>query len=180
MTFSPMFPYMLSICIIILGTIPSLFVPETLPATKSKRANRDNPEQEGQNELPQPLNKRPLSQELSRRAGDFIQSTHFIWGDSNVCLMILVLFVTIMNRSCTNLLLQYVSKKFDWSIGRVCTYLLPWTNKKTNYVIGQSVDLSARDFLPHNIPAYYANSDFASCQIPESPREIQRPIHEQR
>ncbi|KAJ5458653.1 Major facilitator superfamily domaingeneral substrate transporter [Penicillium sp. IBT 31633x] len=118
MTFSPMFPYMLSICIIILGTIPSLFVPETLPATKSKRANRDNPEQEGQNELPQPLNKRPLSQELSRRAGDFIQSTHFIWGDSNVCLMILVLFVTIMNRSCTNLLLQYVSKKFDWSIGR--------------------------------------------------------------
>jgi hypothetical protein len=122
MTFSPMFPFVLSVCIIIVGSIPSLFLPETLQTAKSKRSNSETPEQDSGNEQPQPPSKKTVLGELTRQARELGQSTRFIWTDSNICLMVLVLFVTVMSRQCTNLLLQYVSKKFDWSISRVCIH----------------------------------------------------------
>ncbi|KAJ5779998.1 hypothetical protein N7457_005158, partial [Penicillium paradoxum] len=118
MTFGPMLPYILSLCMILVGSIPILFLPETLPTRKSPRVNLDSSEQNDENGQSQSPSKKPILQELTQQVRDFIESTRCIWGDSNVCIMVLVLFVTIMSRLCTNLLLQYVSKKFDWSIGR--------------------------------------------------------------
>ncbi|KAJ6054656.1 hypothetical protein N7444_003754 [Penicillium canescens] len=118
MTFSPMFPYLVSICLILVGSIPALFLPETLEDAKAKQSLQDNSEQRDENgQSEQNVNKSPL-EELKRQAREFKVSTRFIWSDTNVCLMILVFFVTIMTRQSTNLLLQYVSKKFDWSIAR--------------------------------------------------------------
>ncbi|KAJ5788834.1 uncharacterized protein N7518_005845 [Penicillium psychrosexuale] len=117
MTFGPMFPFILSLCIITVGSIPPFFLPETLRNTKGKQISREGLEQDNESEQPQPPRKAAL-QELTRQVREFAQSTRFIWADSNVCLMIFVMFVTVMSRQCTNLLLQYVSKKFDWSISR--------------------------------------------------------------
>ncbi|KAJ5970219.1 uncharacterized protein N7479_000137 [Penicillium vulpinum] len=118
MTFGPMFPYALSLVIIVLGSIPCFFLPETLKNAKGKRVNREALEQDSDNAQSQPPSKRTVSQEVTRQVREFIHSTRFIWADSNICLMIFVMFVTVMSRQCTNLLLQYVSKKFNWSISR--------------------------------------------------------------
>ncbi|KAJ5245554.1 hypothetical protein N7489_005650 [Penicillium chrysogenum] len=118
MTFGPMFPFILSICIIIVGSIPSFFLPETLRNAKGKQVSLETPEQDSGSEQSQPPKKQAVLQELSRQIREFAQSTRFIWADSNICLMVFVMFVTVMSRQCTNLLLQYVSKKFNWSISR--------------------------------------------------------------
>ncbi|KAG0158351.1 MFS multidrug transporter, putative [Penicillium digitatum] len=117
MTFGPMVPFMLSICIIVVGSIPVFFLPETLRNAKGMRVNREGPEQDSEGEQSQPR-KRTVLQEVIRQVREFTQSTRFIWTDSNICLMVFVMFVTMMSRQSTNLLLQYVSKKFDWSIRR--------------------------------------------------------------
>ncbi|KAF3026097.1 hypothetical protein E8E15_005491 [Penicillium rubens] len=118
MTFGPMFPFILSICIIIVGSIPSFFLPETLRNAKGKQVSLETSEQDSGSEQSQPPRKQAVLQELSRQIREFAQSTRFIWADSNICLMVFVMFVTVMSRQCTNLLLQYVSKKFNWSISR--------------------------------------------------------------
>lgn len=129
MTFGPMVPYILSIGIIILGSIPALFLPETLKHPKQNRVNQEAPEQDSESEQSQPPRKRTVLQEVTRQVREFAQSTRFIWTDTNICLMIFVMFVTVMSRQSTNLLLQYVSKKFDWSISRVCA-LSPQSNNQ--------------------------------------------------
>ncbi|KAJ5493690.1 Major facilitator superfamily domain general substrate transporter [Penicillium fimorum] len=118
MTFGPMFPYLLSICIIIVGSIPALFLPETLRHTKATRVNPESLEQDSEDVQSQPPSKETAVQEITRQIHEFVQSTRFIWTDFNICLMVLLMFVTTISRQCTNLLLQYVSKKFDWSISR--------------------------------------------------------------
>ncbi|CAI7599947.1 unnamed protein product [Penicillium glandicola] len=118
MTFGPMFPFVLSIGVIIVGTIPALFLPETLRHAKGKQVDRRSPEQDSESEQSRPPRKQSVLQDLTRQVREFTQSTRFIWADSNICLMVFVMFVTVMSRQCTNLLMQYVSKKFDWSISR--------------------------------------------------------------
>jgi len=134
MTFGPMFPFTLSIGLIIVGGIPAIFLPETLEDAKAKRTRRAEREQHSGTEPLQP-DKKTVFQEITRQVHKFADSTRFIWSDSNVCLMILVLFVTVMTRQCTNLLMQYVSTKFNWSIGRVCTTFRP-SSRQTNQVTG--------------------------------------------
>ncbi|KAJ5945417.1 hypothetical protein N7516_005585 [Penicillium verrucosum] len=118
MTFGPMVPYTLSIGIIILGSIPALFLPETLTHPKQTRVNQEASEQDSESEQSQPPRKQTVLQEVTRQVREFARSTRFIWTDTNICLMVFVMFVTMMTRQSTNLLLQYVSKKFDWSISR--------------------------------------------------------------
>ncbi|CAG7963727.1 unnamed protein product [Penicillium olsonii] len=113
LTFGPMVPFMLSLGLIILGALPTLLLPETLEDAIAKRTKRAEPDQHGL----QP-DKTTVVQELTRKAREFTESTRFIWSDFNVCLMVMVLFVTVMGRQCTDLLMQYVSQRFDWSIGR--------------------------------------------------------------
>lgn len=139
MTFGPMVPYTLSMAITILGSIPVLFLPETLKHPKQKRVSQEASEQGSEGEQSQPLRKQTVLQEVTRQVREFAQSTRFIWTDTNICLMVFVMFVTVMTRQSTNLLLQYVSKKFDWSISHVCALSLRSNNpkrKRTNHDIG--------------------------------------------
>lgn len=117
-----MLPYLLGVCLIILGTIPVVFLPETLEDAKAKRSIPADTEQATENErLEQQRVKKEVLQEFTRQVREFIESTRFIWSNSNVCIMVSVFFITIIGRQSTNLLLQYVSKKFDWSIAHVCS-----------------------------------------------------------
>jgi hypothetical protein len=162
MTFGPMFPFMLSIGIIIVGGIPVLFLPETLGTAKAKQISAELVQNSG-TEHTQP-DKTSVFQEVFRQAREFAESTRFIWSDFNICLMIVVLFVTVMSRQCTSLLLQYVSAKFDWTIGRVCT-TLDLSTLQTNQSTGQSPYISTWDIRSGNQPTHNAIAILYSSQI---------------
>ncbi|CAG7949977.1 unnamed protein product [Penicillium nalgiovense] len=123
MTFSLMFSYILGVGLVILGTIPVMFLPETLEDVKLKQSipaesDRESDQNTENERVEQRSGKKEIFRQFTRQSREFIQSTRFIWLNSNVSTMILVFFVTIIGRQSTNLLLQYVSKKFDWSIAR--------------------------------------------------------------
>lgn len=121
MTFDPVFPFVLGLIVIVVGFLPAIFLPETLPDAKAKRpapqdtASTDSGGRAGLSW------KQEVLQELVRQVNAFKDSTRFIWRDPRVCLMIVILFVSVMSRQSTNILLQYASKKFNWSIARVST-----------------------------------------------------------
>ncbi|KAJ5901521.1 hypothetical protein N7495_002049 [Penicillium taxi] len=116
MTFSDWIPYNLGLIIMVIGATPCIFLPETLKYSKSMRGSSEGGVD---NELTEPLKKTNTTQEILLRVHEFKDSIRFIWNDSNVFLMVIVMFVSILGRpQTTTLLLQYASKKFDWSFAR--------------------------------------------------------------
>lgn len=146
MNFDPMFPFILSFGIMVIGTLPTLFLPETLEDAKAKQNKQVDPDQheadeqdqQDETEFVQPGEKTAL-QEITRKAREFADSTRFIWSDSNICLLILVQFVNVMSRLTTSILLQYVATKFNWSISRVGTTShqpnLRLTQRQSSFII---------------------------------------------
>lgn len=119
MTFDPWFPYVIGFIVIAAGCFPALFIPETVTnATFKSKARQPGASSEAR-EGTEPPDKQPMLQEIVRQAREFSESTRFIWRDSNVCLLIFVAGVGFMSRQSTNLLMQYASKKFNWTIGQV-------------------------------------------------------------
>ncbi|KAJ5578742.1 uncharacterized protein N7459_007706 [Penicillium hispanicum] len=118
MDFDPWFPFMLGTVLIVIAGIPIVFLPETLEDAKAKMASRPNMVSAHPREDAAPLDKKSVLEEIIRTIREFKEGTRFIWTDGNVCLMVLVLFVTMMSRQSTNMLLQYASKRFHWSIAR--------------------------------------------------------------
>ncbi|KAJ5126542.1 hypothetical protein N7448_007321 [Penicillium atrosanguineum] len=122
MTLGPAFPFVLGWVIELAGFLPVFLLPETLEDAKATRlsqqkANSNTTDSETDIEPTDPLDKAVLP-ELLRQIREFIESTQFIWRDWNICLLILTMFVGVMSRQSTNMLLQYSSKKFNWSIAR--------------------------------------------------------------
>lgn len=120
MTFEPAFPYVLGLIISFTGCLPILFLPETLEDAKAKKPSQQNVSTDATDatDPADPLDKTVLP-ELARQIREFKESTRFIWRDWNVCLMIVTMFVSVISRQSSNMLLQYSSKKFNWSIARV-------------------------------------------------------------
>jgi hypothetical protein len=123
-------PYILGVVIIIVGSAPILLLPETLEEAKAKKARYrreaglDAVETNHTDGRIEPSNKRPVLQEIIHQAREFKDSTQFIWRNYSVCLVILCLLVTVISRQSSNVLLQFASKKFNWSIARVCVFSL--------------------------------------------------------
>ncbi|KAJ5682954.1 hypothetical protein N7462_006119 [Penicillium macrosclerotiorum] len=122
MGYSIWLPYILGLVVMVIGSIPILFLPETLEEAKAKkRASRlrSGTESPMVSSEPADLTGKPaVVQDLIRQIEEFKNSTRFIWRDRNIWLLVLCLFVTVMTRQTNNVLLQYVSKKFDWSIAQ--------------------------------------------------------------
>lgn len=118
MTYDAAMPYALGLVIIVVGMIPAIFLPETLAFAKARKSAQlhATPTDSSGTEVP---GKHEALQDLIRRAREFKNSTKFIWRDKNVCLLVVILLVSVMSRQSTNILLQYASKKFNWSIARV-------------------------------------------------------------
>lgn len=176
MTFSLMFSYILGVGLVILGTIPVMFLPETLEDVKLKQSipaesDRESDQNTENERVEQRSGKKEIFRQFTRQSREFIQSTRFIWLNSNVSTMILVFFVTIIGRQSTNLLLQYVSKKFDWSIARVCP-IYPFKVPETNHIIVESFDLATRYILSFDLLNLNAGPISACHQIPRSPWKI--------
>lgn len=131
MTFDPWIPYALGFVIVALGSTPSLLLPETLEDAKAKQTRnqpsagnlptdvRDNNDDDDDDD--DAKSKMSSVKRVVRHLQEFRESTKFMWRDSNVLLMIFVAFVTNMSRPSASLLIQYTSKKFNWSIAEVCT-----------------------------------------------------------
>ncbi|KAJ5100024.1 hypothetical protein N7532_007025 [Penicillium argentinense] len=116
MTFDPWFPYLLGFIVILIGTLPTFFLPETLADAKSKMASHSGSSGEGGEGTE--TSKQPLLQAILHQISEFKHSIRFIWRDGNVCLLILITGFGVMSRQSTNILMQYASKKFNWSIGK--------------------------------------------------------------
>lgn len=121
MNFNPWYPYASGLLIVVIGSVPAFFIPETLEDAKAKMKPTQNEARNEPFEGIEPPSKRPVLREILRQGREFKKSTRFIWKDVNVCLIILIAGVGFMSRQSTNLLMQYASKKFEWSIGKVCT-----------------------------------------------------------
>lgn len=119
MTFNIAFPFVLGLIVIIVGFLPALILPETLPAAKAKRSAREDTASINSRDSAGSSGKHEVLRDLSRQLSEFKASTRFIWRDPSICLIIVIMFVSMMSRQSTNILLQYTSKKFDWSLARV-------------------------------------------------------------
>ncbi|KAJ5614803.1 hypothetical protein N7528_008457 [Penicillium herquei] len=116
MTFDPWIPWTLGFFIIILGCIPFIFLPETLGDAKAKKANRHGTDNTTQ--FTEPTGKMSTMQLILYRLREFKASAQFIWKDINIIWMIIAAFVSVMCRQSSNMLLQYASKRFGWSIAK--------------------------------------------------------------
>ena len=126
MTFDLWYPYILGLIIIVLGSAPSIFIPETLDDAKAKMKSLHFDIESESYQSMEPPGKQSLSKEILQQAKEFKESTGFIWRDGNICLLILVAGVSFMSRESTNLMLQFASKKFNWSIGEVSNIAYSW------------------------------------------------------
>ncbi|KAF3397997.1 hypothetical protein F1880_006430 [Penicillium rolfsii] len=117
-------PYILGAAIIVAGSTPILFLPETLEEAKAKKAKYRRGATQEASETPspsgpvEPSNKKSSLQEILCQARDFKESTQSIWRNRNVCLVILCLIVSVISRQSSTVLLQFASKKFNWSIAQ--------------------------------------------------------------
>jgi MFS family permease len=104
--------------------LPAIFIPETLADAKAKMKTHQDEAPLASSEGMEPPSKQPMLQEIIHQAREFKKSTRFIWRDGNICLLVIITGVGFMSRQSTGLLMQYASKKFNWSIGKVRTALL--------------------------------------------------------
>ncbi|EPS25160.1 hypothetical protein PDE_00091 [Penicillium oxalicum 114-2] len=123
-------PYTLGYFIVIFGCIPVLFLPETLPEAKANKARwldqanstgrepSDVVDANAADNNVRIITKRSMWQEVADQVREFTDSTQVIWRNVGVCLLILSLLVAILSRSSSFVLLQYVSKKYHWSLAR--------------------------------------------------------------
>lgn len=119
MTFDITFPFVLGLIVIVIGFLPALILPETLPVAKAKRSVQQDTASASSGDSAELSDKHEVLREITRRLSEFKDSTLFIWRDTNICLMIVIMFVSIMSRQSTYMLLLYAPKKFNWSIAKV-------------------------------------------------------------
>lgn len=119
MTFDIAFPFVLGLIVTIVGFSPAFVLPETLSAAKAKRSARGDTASINSGESAEISGKNELLRDIVCQFTEFKDSTRFIWQDTNICLMIVIMFVSMISRQSTYMLLQYASKKFDWSLAKV-------------------------------------------------------------
>ncbi|KAJ5915558.1 MFS general substrate transporter [Penicillium verhagenii] len=114
MASDPWIPFVLGLGIAILGSGAALLMPETLTKAKSKVfLTTEASEEEAQ--LYSDEND-SLGQHIKVNMRKLRDSTKFIFGNTAVAICLFSLFIAAISKQSTSLLLQYTSKRFDWSI----------------------------------------------------------------
>lgn len=172
MTFDIAFPFVLGLVVIVIGFLPALTLPETLPIAKAKRSTQQNAASVSSGESTEFSGKHEVLREITRRLREFKDSTRFIWRNTNICLMIVIMFVSIMSRQSTFMLLQYASKKFNWSIAKVS----PLRDRKdlSDRLSGQPPHITARCLFTHHLPRTVADRVLRGWPVFQSARQTQR------
>lgn len=101
-----------------LGAVMTLIIPETLPIPTSEVANNvpDNPTMAigtaGTNDKPM------FDTKLKRWNWQIRQSFGPITRDAAASVLVFTFFISKVGRQITNILLQYVSDRYDWSLSK--------------------------------------------------------------
>ncbi|KZF26174.1 MFS general substrate transporter [Xylona heveae TC161] len=116
MSKSPWIPFLLSPVLFLVGMLLVLALPETLKvAVASTRASsmlsREEFERTREGEM-------LLKNRIVAVFRKFANSTQFMWQDINLLLLLFVFFVGNLGSQSMQILLQYASKKFGWSLAR--------------------------------------------------------------
>lgn len=156
----------------IIGSIPLLFLPETLQEAKANKAryrreaSLDAAEASDNSDgRIDPSGKRPMLEEAIRRVREFKDATEFIWRDYSVCITVLSCLVALVSRQSSTVFLQYVSKKFNWSIARVCTSRISHMLASAKVTTGQPLDFTAWNIQSHYLSYHHACSVFRRGQV---------------
>ncbi|KAJ5108505.1 MFS general substrate transporter [Penicillium angulare] len=165
MTSDPWTPYMLGLGIATFGAISAFLMPETLDNAKSKISSMgaNIAEEEEANILSQPATKGSIRQYVRGKVHELRESTQFVIGSPAVTVCLFALFITSISRQSTSLLLQYTSKRFDWSIANVsflifsvfCTGFKVLTTFKASLLISLRGIITLFNFLVL-MPALYS------------------------
>lgn len=107
---SPWVPYIVGLLIIFIAALFVLLLPETLDQSCEDPSTRPTDEDASR--------RKTAVQEMHGKALEFFHSTRFIWRNPNIILALLMFLTTSLSRQATNLLLQYSSTKFHWTIAR--------------------------------------------------------------
>lgn len=183
MQYNDWLPYILGTLILILGSAPILFLPETLEEAKANKAryrreaNSDatkSSSSSSSNEPIEPAGKRPVLQEVIHQAREFKDSTQFIWRDYSVWVVILCLLVSVISRQSSGVLLQYASKKFNWSIARVCSCHIYLALRFANLSTDQPVNFTTWRTQSHQLPRHHASIVLCRCQVSQPARQTSR------
>lgn len=156
------------------------FLPETLEDAKAKKRSQViATEDDDDDDQTQPPVNKTMRDEIISKLREFKKSTQFIWKDLNVCLAILIFFVSFVSKQSSNILMQYASKKFHWSIAQVRGALILVHEKfRTNSAPGQLAHFSARDIRARQFPNPDAGHKLPVRQVSPPTRQVERPAHE--
>ncbi|KAJ5280424.1 MFS general substrate transporter [Penicillium angulare] len=112
-------PYMLGLGIATLGSISAFLMPETLTNAKSKISSVGvNIEEEQEAEIQSQLaTKGSIRHYIGRKVYEVRELTQSVIGSPAVTVCLFAQFITSISKQSTSILLQYTSKRFDWSIG---------------------------------------------------------------
>jgi hypothetical protein len=125
MSRGPWLPYLIGLSLYFISFPLLLALPESIEEAREKSRKTLVAQDEDLPEELEPPSKSSVFATIRSRAQEFIQSTHFMWRNANVLLSLLALFVSNLSKQSTNLLLQYASAKYHWSIARVSPPYLP-------------------------------------------------------
>jgi hypothetical protein len=178
-SFNIWFPYILGLGILVVGVTPGYFLPETLEDAKAKKRDQVIATEDDDDDQTQPRMNKTMRDEFISKLREFKKSTQFIWKDLNVCLTILMFFVTFVSKQSSNILMQYASKKFHWSIAQVRGALTLFHAKfQTNSAPGQLAHFSARDIHTRQLPTPDAGHKLPPSQVSPPTRQVERFAHE--
>ncbi|OJJ47370.1 hypothetical protein ASPZODRAFT_65203 [Penicilliopsis zonata CBS 506.65] len=114
MASDPWVPYMLGLGIAMVGSLSAFLMPESLSDAKSKISSTTAPSNEETQSYPD--GKFSVRQYILDKLQHFRDSTRFIMSTPGVAVCLVALFIASISKQSTSLLLQYTSKRFDWSI----------------------------------------------------------------
>jgi hypothetical protein len=123
MTGNPWIPFLASSGVEFLAVVVALlFAPETLHFKSETLHSNDSNENSSTKDT-------PFVETVLAKISDSLQlikeSTYFLASSLNVSLLLLVFFVATLSRQAMVLLLQYATKKYHWSYGKVNISLPP-------------------------------------------------------
>ncbi|RLL95397.1 hypothetical protein CFD26_101143 [Aspergillus turcosus] len=146
MSWTPWLPYFLGVVFMLCGLFASMCVPETLPKSNnlSETGSEDD---EADDDAPRTVRHR-LKAVLNHARHQIMHHSRFIFAERNIiCISIAFLAATVAVQSLT-LTLQYVSKRFSWSMAKVQSHpplLAPADLKQASFLISlkATMNLSA-------------------------------------
>jgi hypothetical protein len=147
MTKSVWIPLIAALCFELLGFVFLFPLPETLPE-KTAEDNTTNPHlssgpfEGGEEERPLLENDEMDSKKLSSM-DELKESFTFLTRDTAVAALVFTFLVSKVGRQSTNLLMQYVSKRYNWSIAKVFYTLELFIHPKLLIIVLQAGLLSS-------------------------------------